>query len=191
MHPAPAPELAGPWEVRALVGTLAPLCWLALTRTDWWSVGLLAAGAALFALPAIRRIVRRRLTPGAAPESVQARASQFARLSDERRELEALMSDVRELTRLCAAQIDARTAKLERLVERAEGVASRLEGAPARTGSARIESRRVTPSSGEPPPDPLAERVYALADAGRSPVEIASELSEHVGKVELVLALRA
>ena len=38
--------------------------------------------------------------------------------------------------------------------------------------------------------DPLAEQIYELADAGRTPVEIAQDLDEQVGKVELILALR-
>ncbi len=38
--------------------------------------------------------------------------------------------------------------------------------------------------------DPLTRSVYALADDGRSSVEIARKLDEQIGKVELILALR-
>jgi hypothetical protein len=38
--------------------------------------------------------------------------------------------------------------------------------------------------------DPLARAVFELADAGRTPVQIAGELNEHTGKVELILNLR-
>jgi hypothetical protein len=38
--------------------------------------------------------------------------------------------------------------------------------------------------------DPMADRVYELADSGLSSVEIASALHEHTGKIELILALR-
>jgi hypothetical protein len=38
--------------------------------------------------------------------------------------------------------------------------------------------------------DLLTQAVYDLADAGRSPVEIAGELHEHTGKIELILNLR-
>ena len=38
--------------------------------------------------------------------------------------------------------------------------------------------------------DPLTANVYELADRGRTPVEIARNLDEQVGKVELILALR-
>ena len=40
------------------------------------------------------------------------------------------------------------------------------------------------------PEDDLTRNVYRLADAGHDPVAIAQQLNEHVGKVELILALR-
>ena len=42
----------------------------------------------------------------------------------------------------------------------------------------------------EPPPDPLVARVYALADEDSSAHDIARDLGEPIGKVELILALR-
>jgi hypothetical protein len=39
--------------------------------------------------------------------------------------------------------------------------------------------------------DPLTRRVYELSDAGHNPVDIARALDEQIGKVELILALRA
>lgn len=41
-----------------------------------------------------------------------------------------------------------------------------------------------------PPLDPLARAVHELADEGKGPLQIAQELDEQVGKVELILALR-
>ncbi len=41
-----------------------------------------------------------------------------------------------------------------------------------------------------PERDALAKQVYALADSGATPESIAETLDEHVGKVELILALR-
>ena len=38
--------------------------------------------------------------------------------------------------------------------------------------------------------DPLKRRIYELDDTGHTSVEIATELGEHVGKIELILALR-
>ena len=40
------------------------------------------------------------------------------------------------------------------------------------------------------PRDPLTASVYEMADAGQSALDIARELDEHTGKIELILALR-
>lgn len=159
---------------------------LAVSNTEWAALLLLVGAAMAFALPAVRSFLARRRSGAPRPTSVHDRVLRFGRLAREREELESLMSDVRELTRLCAAQLDSRTAKIEKLLERAERAASRLEGVadvPA------VETRRISVAT-PAPRDPHAERIFALADAGRSPVEIASELGEHVGKIELMLALR-
>ncbi len=42
----------------------------------------------------------------------------------------------------------------------------------------------------QPQPDPLVARVHVLSDTGRTPTEIAGDLNEPIGKVELILALR-
>ena len=43
----------------------------------------------------------------------------------------------------------------------------------------------------KPHVDAFTQHVYELADAGQPPVMIARDLNEHVGKIELILALRA
>lgn len=43
---------------------------------------------------------------------------------------------------------------------------------------------------GSEPPDDAARAVYELADAGHSPTQIAQQLDDDVGKIELILALR-
>ncbi|MFG0283753.1 MAG: hypothetical protein ACF8R7_04965 [Phycisphaerales bacterium JB039] len=91
-----------------------------------------------------------------------------------------------ELSRRLLAQIDARSTQLEGLIEDADQRIEQLRGlagAPAAT-------------PGRPPPsepvgaDPIARGVYELADEGLGPVEIARRLDQHVGAVELILALR-
>ena len=65
----------------------------------------------------------------------------------------------------------------------------------APTPTLRDEAIAYTPvrENGKPPRniDPLTKSVYELADAGRNAVSIAQELQEQIGKVELILALRA
>lgn len=60
-------------------------------------------------------------------------------------------------------------------------------GMPPTTSSA---SRFASPPAEPEPADELSRNVYRLADAGNTSVEIAQTLREHVGKVELILALR-
>lgn len=57
--------------------------------------------------------------------------------------------------------------------------------APGRspTASATMEAK--------PAVDPATQMIYELADQGRAAIDIARELDEHIGKVELILALRA
>ena len=111
--------------------------------------------------------------------------------------------------------LDAKAERLEKLIAHAEELIAILEHvgttAPARVSTATKASRpsvggtasgghEVTKSTEalqqlatarEPEPtDSLRRAIYALADASRSPAEIARELDEHIGKVELILALR-
>lgn len=63
-----------------------------------------------------------------------------------------------------------------------------MPGTTSATRPAAFNSARPTPAAACA--DPVAGRVYELADSGLSPVQIASMLHEHTGKVELILALR-
>ncbi len=67
----------------------------------------------------------------------------------------------------------------------------RAQREPLETGAHPISRERrivLEPATGV---DPLNERILELAGEGRSPVEIAQALNEHLGKVELILALHA
>ena len=96
-----------------------------------------------------------------------------------------------ELARRLASQLDNKTVHLERLIRQADERIALLSGKPGKHKPAPSEPRAEQAATPPPPPDPLRKRVYELADAGRNPIEIAQELDEQVGKVELILALRA
>lgn len=107
-------------------------------------------------------------------------------------DLEELMVEIERLTRRFAAQLDAKTQQLESLMREADQRIATLQ----RLREVGPDEHAVAPSpfdaapGGAPDAAPLARRVGELADRGLSPVEIARELDEHVGKIELVLALR-
>jgi len=109
--------------------------------------------------------------------------------------MRAVMAEVQELTRASVAQMESRITKLESLIREADERLARMQGVSPQRAEHRpemphVEVRRTTPSRPSIGTDELSQRVFALADAGRSPGDIARELSEHTGKVELILALR-
>jgi hypothetical protein len=103
----------------------------------------------------------------------------------------AVASHLADTARRLSAQLDNKARRLEVLIRQADERITALSGtangptAP-RAGGARDE----TPASAAPPLDPLTRSVYDHADTGMSALEIAQQLDEQVGKVELILALR-
>jgi len=169
----------------ALPGILMTLGVLAVGLSVWWSL-------------------RKKLRHGFA----QARESTHDKIqrvrsgatSGQRDRIETYMADAEELTRRLAAILENKAERVEALIDRAEARIAEMEG---KAQSPRVTTRRVEPSSSQPvradvapdairyeAADPIAVDVYRLADEGRTSVEIAKELDEHTGKVELILALR-
>lgn len=70
----------------------------------------------------------------------------------------------------------------------AQGVHEQRDTAPAKRRVPQQRTSRAARSLIEP--DALTSRMYALADAGQSARQIAAEVNEPIGKVELILALR-
>jgi hypothetical protein len=95
--------------------------------------------------------------------------------------LASYMADARELADLLADRMDRQAQRLERLIAEADDRIRKMERLHSETGSGA--ARR-------PDSDPLNQQVYDLADSGLPPVEIARQLHQHTGKVELILALR-
>ncbi len=116
----------------------------------------------------------------------------------DRRRIESVMIDAEELTRRLAAHLDNKAAKIEMLLKEADDRIAKLQAETSQaddrpeivTRATMPSTRARAPLAPETPSDPLARRIYDLADEGFQPVEIARKLEEHVGKVELILALR-
>lgn len=155
------------------------------------ATGIVACGAVLvvWLLRSIRPAALR--VPGSAKSAPIERWAHTGHSGDARAPLERLLHDTETLTRLATDALDERMRQLEALIAAADERLAELdrrmgpggEGLKSRTPEVHV--RHV-----ETPRDSMMEEVYRLADAGRSPVEIARELEEHPGKVELILALR-
>lgn len=175
-------------------------------RDPGWSVVLLGLGALMLALwsaPRLRPWVAKRLANARAAARPKGRRSPGSAL--ETPAVRDVARDAEELARHLAAQIDAKAERLERLIRLADDRLAALEqaaaegmlDAPSGLADAREpKAGRVGRAIGGGAPsatleaDPVTRRVHELADEGRSPREIALTLGEHVGKVQLILALR-
>jgi hypothetical protein len=98
-------------------------------------------------------------------------------------ELQQVMSDSRELADLLAERLDRQAQRLEELIAHADGRIRRIERMLERE---QPRGERLD----RPIQDPLNQQVYELSDQGLPAVEIARQLKQHTGKVELILALR-
>lgn len=189
-----------------------------MTSTQNWLPGAVAAlGILLVTTTLLRRWVKKsRAARNHDPREKLREQRETLQNRAERDSLEHLMVEVQELTRICAAQIENRATKLEHLIELADRRLADLEQATSRrsdplpssaerdrTIEARPaampsnRSRDWSAESDEPSESPaqrrdqLAERVHELSAMGLKSVEIARQLDEQVGKVELILALRS
>ncbi len=131
------------------------------------------------------------------------RLESLAAEQDVKADMQELLGELSSLARKINAQIDTKFAKLEAAMADADrriDVLQRLtrtaRGEPAVDVTIADEPAEL-PADGacpEPAVEPVrADRhaaVYALADEGKGPVEIAQTLGRTPGEVELILALR-
>ncbi len=153
-------------------------------------VGLVLLATILFANLRRNRGGGEKITP-------RERLERDKQLGGMRNDLRTMMVELEELTRRFSAQLDNKAARLEQLIEEADKRIDHLNGrasGDASTSRAASAAPRQEPTPPEPvadePDDPLTRDVYRLADEGNDSIEIARQLDEHVGKVELILALR-
>ena len=151
----------------------------------------------------IRGKVNRRNSARPSPremiEQIKARGQQ-------RSESHAASAELVQTTQRLATQLDNKAAKLEVLIKHADERIALLrqlhsKAAAPKPIKPKAEFKKPpTPRKHQeverqkrPVPqmmDPLTRSVYNLADYGRTSLEIAQELDEQVGKVELILSLR-
>ena len=167
---------------------------------------LLVAGLALLTMWMLMRIARKRRA-GEHTVTPTEQVERNRQMRGMRADLEELMVEIEQLAKRFGAQLDAKAAQLEKLVDDADQRIAQLQQlqagekpasssatstAASRKPATASTSRDTSPTDDDDSEtkDPLARSVYQLADAGKEPVQIATELNEHVGKVELILALR-
>jgi hypothetical protein len=112
------------------------------------------------------------------------------------REMSNLLVELSEMARQITGQLDTRSAKLEALMQDADKKIAELKRLSS-SSSHRIDrdsdsiiTRPISQQKLPPTNDARYTAIYSLADAGRSPQEIAQELDRPRGEVELILALR-
>jgi hypothetical protein len=181
---------------------VSPICLAQLGESTPFGL-LVLAGVVLVTMAVMGSYIKRRK---AGLPRVQSSSDQLERLKQERGvrgDLEELMVEIEQLAKRLGAQLDAKTMHIERLLREADERIDELrrlrdgDEPPQRRGAPRRESwsggfeQPAEPRLDETvSDDPVARSVYQLADAGVAPMEIARRLNEHVGKVELILALR-
>lgn len=189
-------------------------------REDWLPGAIAALGIAMISTVLLRRWFKKTRTAKDAPSMPIREQREQLQKRSERDSLDRLMVEVQELTRVCAAQIENRATKLEHLIDLADQRLRELEAAcdSARTvrldpqveyrrdsaptqrepvGSASRSRDRDWSAEGDPVDvvdrrsgDQLSRRIHELSQMGLKSIEIARQLDEQVGKVELILALR-
>ncbi len=148
-------------------------------------------GIALIVL-ALMAFARKRRQRAAGGPTAREQIERSRQAQSVRGDLESLMVEIEQLARRMGAQLDAKSVQLERLIREADERLAQLERPRDLPPPTRASRASPTPVDEPPPPptDPLTRSVHDLADQGLTPVAIAQKLDEHVGKVELILALR-
>lgn len=154
------------------------------TTGPWATVAMavLIAGFAIFMTFSIRSKIARRNAARPSPRELVAQMKDHPRvLASDAHTYTAKLQDT---ARRLSAQLDNKARRLETLIDEADQRIAAL-------GTRAERPAHRAPGNGEHQADELTRAVYKHADAGRTALEIAQQLDEQIGKVELILALRA
>ncbi len=169
-----------------------PLPLLDLDPATKWAVILLSILTILYA--AFRSFFRKK-DPLDKPPA-------FGSLAQQRsveRQMQNVLVELSEMARQITAQLDSRASKLDVLIREADQRIAAMKSQPVVSQQFLSQNPPQNPQAGapfmaestdQPMIDPRHALVYALADQGRSPKDIAQELNRPSGEIELILALR-
>src|SRR5688572_19735418 len=179
---------------------------LQTSLTDERNLPLIGVGMLALAYVVLRPMLKRKRDP---LERAPAQTSMAQQRAVER-QMQNLLVDLTEMARQIGAQLDTRAARLEALIREADEKIAQLRGAGAGPGAgggagasavpphdssyhgsaAPAAHHETTASAPASIASPHHAEVYALADEGRAPKEIAARLNRPSGEIELILALR-
>jgi hypothetical protein len=148
--------------------------------TKWAAIGLTIA-TVMYAV-VIRPFFRKKDPLSKAPA--------YASLAQQRsveRQMQNVLVELSEMSRQITAQLDTRAGKLEALIREADEKIAAMKSAQS---SPLFPPARIDIPDPAPISDPRHAQIYALADQGRSSMEIAQQLNRPSGEIELILALR-
>jgi len=171
----------------------------------------LPAGVVMITLFLILRLVKRRKQSAGQPITTREHIERAKQARGVRGDLEQIMVEVEQVAKRLSAQLDAKAMRLEQMIAQADERIAELKDVQGESENTPRQSDRLEEIAkaqqdtstdlfrhpggsdkvgGSSADDPLAKSVFELAAAGNSAEQIASSLGEHVGKVELILALR-
>lgn len=171
-----------------------------VTSQQWLLLAAAVLAGFIF-MRMIRRTTPSDGTPRQYRREIEAAAGQQAAI---RHDLEALLIELDKLSRDVGGQIETRFARLERIIADADKriAALRILLDAAKSAGATLNVQDPTAPSGATPapanPSDAApatvesrtRRIYELADQGMTADQIARQLDQHAGEVELILNLR-
>ena len=154
--------------------------------TRWLALG---AAVLTIAYAVFRPMMRRKDPLAKRPASSNSLAGQRA----VERDMSNLLVELSEMARQITGQIDTRAGKLEALIREADEKIAALRAIAPTTA---VSPFTIPPPGAPPaaerelPPNPEHADVYAMADEGKTPRDIAAQLGRPDGEIELILALR-
>jgi hypothetical protein len=160
-----------------------------LDTTTWiaYALAVLAIGYIMLRSRAVKKDPLQRGTA----------SSSLAQQRSVERQMQTLLVELSEMARSIGAGLDTRAAKLQALLDEADGriaeVKSLLNNRPTSSAAVTTDRQPVTEHeavAAESESDQRHAQVYAMADQGRNPHEIAAALGRQRGEIELILALR-
>lgn len=174
---------------------------LMMEMADGWGYLPLALGLALMMLVVVIRLRKKKqgLGTSLSPHEQIQQMEQKKAVGDD---LGQLMVEIQRMTQRVSEQVeqmDAKLLRMEQLIQQADQRIARLEQLSGQEAGNLLmpgtDAAGNVPAKGragkDQTEDPLSRSIYALADQGISSDQIARRLNEHVGKVELILALRS